>query len=281
MIVHGSSFHSLVRGVTLRRVFVLSVLLLCAALVIAQDLPAPAGYVNDFAGVIDPASERRITEIAAVVEKELGAEFAVVAIESYAPYGSIEQYSVALAQEWGIGKQGEDNGILFIVSVGERKARIEVGYGLEGVIPDGLAGEIMDKAMIPYFGAGNYSSGFVGGVEAAAGILARNAGIDIDGVSASAGRRIVESASSAQSADPRSSGPVIPVRLIIFIVFIILTGGRGLLWPLLFMGTGRRRYWRSGGGFGSIGRGGFGGGGGGFSGFGGGGFGGGGASRGF
>ena len=77
---------------------------------------------------------------------------------------TIEDYSVRLFEKWGIGKRGEDNGVLLIVAMAERDVRIEVGYGLEGVIPDGKAGRILDEAVLPEFRDGNYALGILNGV---------------------------------------------------------------------------------------------------------------------
>ena len=236
--------------------------LLCSPL-FGQRLPEPVGFVNDFAGVVDSASRERMEGIAAAVREKTGAEIAVATVDTIRPYGSIEEYSIDLATTWGIGKKEEDTGVLILLAMEERRIRLEVGYGLEGAIPDGLAGEIIDQSMLPSLRRGEYGVGLLRGVEAVAGIIAAEYGVEIG---------------EYQLTDTRKdAGPSFPVGLIVFIVFIFLFGGgRFLLWPLLFMGGGAYRRGFYGGGFGSGGSS-FGGGGG----FGGGGFGGGGASRGF
>ena len=138
----------------------------------AQKLPKPVGYVNDFAGVLDEGSKGRMTMLIAALKEKTGAEIAVVTVETTEPRG-FEEYSVELASEWGIGKAGEDTGVLILLAMKERKIRIEVGYGLEGPIPDGLAGEIRDKSILPDLRAGNYGAGLLKGVEAIAGIIAK------------------------------------------------------------------------------------------------------------
>jgi len=241
----------------------------------AQKLPSPTGYVNDFAGLIDPGYETEISRIARSVQQSTGAEITVVSIESYEPYGSIEEYSIALAEAWGIGESGKDNGVMLILSMAERELRIEVGYGLEGALPDGLTGEIMDKSMVPSFQNGNYGEGFLKAVHGISGIIANEYGVELKEVDMRESRGYKRSSGA-------SSGASSLFRFI-FIMFILFAGGGRFFWPLLILsGMGGRRGYRGGFGSGGFGSGGFGsGGGGGFSGFSGGSFGGGGASRGF
>ncbi len=238
----------------------------------AQSFPKPEGYVNDFAGIIDSGEESRMGQIAASIRNATSIEIAVVTVKSMAPYGSIEQYSIDLATAWGIGKAGDDNGMLILVALQEREARIEVGYGLEGLFTDGLVGRIMDTSMIPYFKNNNFSAGLSKAVDGIAGIIEEEYDVDLSGVSR---------AESGKYAASSGRPSVNLYRFGSFIVLLVLGGGR-FLWPILFLGGVGSRGNRFRGGFGVSSRGGFGSsGGGGFSGFGGGGFGGGGASRGF
>mgnify|MGYP005835525945 CR=1 FL=1 len=231
----------------------------------SEEFPQPVGYVNDFAGVMDEVSKARITEIAEALREATGAEIAVVTVDTIAPYASIEEYSIELATKWGIGKRGEDTGILFLLAMQERKVRLEIGYGLEGIIPDGLAGQIIDRSVLPSFKDGLYGTGLLKGVEAVSGIIAKEYNVDLSQYNLTESRKY-------------TGGGIPNLGLLMFIILILLFGGgRFILWPLLFLGAASRRGFY-GGGFGTRGGSGFGGG---FSGFGGGGFGGGGASRGF
>lgn len=237
----------------------------------AQRLPSPTGFVNDFAEVISDADELRITRIAESVQRATGAEIAVATVDSLGEYASIEQFSIDLADAWGVGQAGKDNGVLIVLAELERKARIEVGYGLEGALPDGLVGRIMDTSMIPYFKNDDFGTGFLKAVEGIAGVIAKEYDVELPAVS------MAESEKYARSSGTSGRGSSSLITLIIFVI-VFFTGGGRFLWPLLFLGgMGRSRYTR--GGFGSSSRGGFGGGS--FGGFSGGGFGGGGASRGF
>jgi len=255
----------------LKRYVAVTLLFLVAFSAAWGQFPEPEGYVNDFAGVLDSSSEQEMEGIITALKRETGAEIAVVTVESIQPYGSIEEYSVDLAQEWGIGESGKDNGAVILLAMAERKFRIEVGYGLEGIIPDGLAGAIMDESMLPDFQNGYFGTGMLKGVQAVAGIVAEDAGVELGSYDLSESNRYQDNRGG------RSSGSALG-RLFSILFFLFIFGGRFFLWPLLFMGTRRRGFY--GGGFGSGGSSGFGGGGG-FGGFGGGGFGGGGASRGF
>ncbi len=238
------------------------VLALLSAPLFAQQLPSTEGYVNDFAGVISSDDEAAMRGIMTAVKEQTGAEMAVVTVESMAPYPTIEDFGIALAEEWGVGSAGGDDGVILIVAVQERQVRIEVGYGLEGAIPDGRAGGILDDYVLPDLRNNNYGAGLLNGVAAIAEIVADEYGVTLTGVRA-----------EPRGTNARSDGPDLG-DIVYVIFFLLFVGGRWFFWPLLFAGRRRGFY---GGGFGSSG----GGGPSRFSGFGGGGFGGGGASRGF
>ena len=229
----------------------------------AQEVryPSYVGWVNDFARVLSPQSTQQITAIAQEVKNKTGAEIAVVTVPDMGGQ-TVEPYATSLFERWGIGGKDQDNGILILLAQAERKVRIEVGYGLEGILPDGFCGEILDRYAVPDFRRGDYGSGFYRTVLAVAGVIAEDAGVTITGAIAPRPR--------ARSSSGRSGGNIFFVIIIIFLM--IITRGRIVPWLFLsmMMGGGGR-----GGGFGG---GGFGGG---FGGFGGGMSGGGGSSRGF
>ncbi len=125
----------------------------------AVSLPQPKGYVSDYAGIIDRNDSQVITSVARAVKEKTGAEIAVLTVNSIEPYGTMEEFSFAVASEWGIGEEGKDNGLLIVLSKGDRLVKIEVGYGLEGAIPDGKAGELLDSYMLPLLKNGDYSGG--------------------------------------------------------------------------------------------------------------------------
>ena len=129
----------------------------------AQEYPDPTGHVNDFANVIPAEIEAGLESALRQVEEQTGAEIAVVAMADQLQGTSIEEYAVELFERWGIGKAGEDNGVLLIVDTVARKVRIEVGYGLEPTITDGRAGRILDDAVVPHFADDDWAAGLVNG----------------------------------------------------------------------------------------------------------------------
>jgi len=243
------------------------------ALFSQNQFPKPVGHVNDFANVISGNTERQIEAICIEVKQKTGAEIAILTVQTIGDQHYTD-YTIKLLEDenWQLGEQDKDNGVLIFQTVQERKFRIEVGYGLEGIIPDGLAGEIRDRYVFPFFKKGDYGNGLLAGTQAIAGIIARDAGVEITGaVQISRGRRAVRK---------KSSGASLFKFLLIALIFLFFRGGRrgrrgGGLLPLLLLGG------LMGGGRGSGGFSGGGSFGGGFGGFGGGGFGGGGAGGGY
>jgi uncharacterized protein len=141
----------------------LLVLVLGAATLGAQSFPKPAGRVSDFANVIDPATEAAIDRQLDQLEQQTSSEMAVATVASLNGM-SVEDYATRLFKEWGIGQAKQDNGVLVVVAPNEREMRIEVGYGLEGVLPDGLAGQVIREEFTPRFRDGDYSGGIQNGV---------------------------------------------------------------------------------------------------------------------
>jgi len=241
--------------------FSIVVAFLPAVFVYAQEqLPEPSGYVNDFAHVLSGDDKTELESLFSELEAKTSAETAVVTVESTRPL-DIEGYAVKLFEKWGIGKKGKDNGILLLVALKDRKVRIEVGYGLEGVVPDALAKQIIAQVIIPAFKKGDYSRGIVAGSLSLVNLVAKEYQVSLAG---------------AKDLAPISAQKTVPssARLISLLFFIIIFGlGRGLLWWMILTPGNRRRggFWYGGGMGGSSGgfSGGFGGFGGGFSGGGG------------
>lgn len=211
----------------------------------------------DRADLLSPAAERRLTQTLRDYEAKHGHQIVVHTTPSLEDL-PIADYSIRIAEAWRVGHKGLDNGVILTVAPTERKLRIEVGYGLEGVFPDAIAKRIIEDVMLPEIRAGGMESGIELGV---AHVMATASGEPAPPRPRSRGRR-------------RSSGPSPLVYLLLLLP--IFGGGRrtrGLFFLPFLGGMGRGGNRMGGGGFG----GGFGGGGGGFGG-GGGGFGGGGAS---
>ena len=238
----------------------------------AAEWPRPQGPVGDYAKVIPPRYAEAIAAASTELWQKTGAALVVATIPSL-DGDTVEDAAVRLFQNWGIGKKGEDKGLLFLVAVKERRLRIEVGYGLEGLITDATAGAIRDQAIVPYLKKNDFGKGLYAGVAAAAQIIAKDQGVALTGVP------------QVKVRQPSSRLGIIGLFFVFLVIFILLTSlrrgsARGVLPALILgsmMGGGFRGH--GGGGFGGGGFGGFGGGG--FGGFGGGMSGGGGASGGF
>ena len=145
------------------------------------QFPKPVGHVNDFANIIPNDIEQKIEALCLEVRQKTGAQIAVATVETIGDE-DYNEYANKLFHAWGIGEKGKDNGVLLFNAVKERKFRMEVGYGLEGIIPDGLAGEIRDKYVFPYFRKDDYGNGYLAGTQAVAGIIAEDAGVEIAGI---------------------------------------------------------------------------------------------------
>ncbi len=151
----------------MRRIFVLfAVLLLIPGSVGAYTSPgSPDGYVQDFADILSDETESSLELELAQLEASTTIEIAVATVNSL-DGDDVAVYANELFREWGIGQAETNNGLLVLVAPNERKMRIEVGYGLEGVVPDITAGQIVDDIMTPQFKLGDYDAGVLAGVEA-------------------------------------------------------------------------------------------------------------------
>jgi uncharacterized protein len=243
-------------------------------------------YVNDFAGVLDGATQARLNDLCRQVDQKAHAQIAVVTVKSV-DGEDVTSYAVALYQKWGIGKKGSDRGVLILLATQDHKYWTTVGYGLEAPLPDGKVGGFGREA-VPILRSGNYAGAVTLMTVRVASVIAQDAGVTLDNLPQMAAPR----------RRPAPRGGLGPVIFIAFVLFFIVTsilraifgrggpgrggprggGGSGflsgLLWAMLFSNMGGRRGGFGGGGFGG-GSGGFGGGG--FGGFGGGSTGGGGA----
>jgi uncharacterized protein len=122
-------------------------------------------WVTDMPRALRAETVARLNQTIGDIQRTHGIEMAVVVVQSLDGL-SIEEAAEKLFNLWGIGKEDRDNGVLFLWSTGDRKVRIEVGYGLEGVLPDGKAGAILDTYVIPRFKTGEFDAGVVAGVDA-------------------------------------------------------------------------------------------------------------------
>jgi uncharacterized protein len=154
-----------------RIVVVVSLICLAAAPCLWAALPeSPQGWVSDFAGILSEDTTVQISSLIDDVKRSTGAEIAVVTVSSLEGM-TVEGYAVELFEQWGIGTKEEDNGVLFLIAPNERKTRIEVGYGLEPVITDGRAGEIIRETILPFFRGGDYDQGILQGTRQIAALI--------------------------------------------------------------------------------------------------------------
>ena len=214
----------------------------------AYNIPKPLGFVSDYAHILKPETVKKLNRILAELKEKTGVEVAVVTVKKVEG-GDVFDYSVELFEKWGIGQKGKDNGVLFLVDVGDRKLRIDTGYGMEGILPDGLLGRIRDRYIIPYFKKGEYDKGILNGVLAIVSVIEKSYHVKITG--------------DLKPKPAKKGLSLVDIILIIGLFFLV----GPYLFPLFIGGVlgGYRSGWDGGLG------GGFGGGlGGGFGGFGGG-----------
>ena len=133
--------------------------------------------VNDFANVIDPETEAEIERRILELQKATTDVVVVATIDTFAPYADIREYAVKMFENRGrgIGVKGKDNGVLFIVAPTERRVRIEVGYGLEGMLTDAVTRLIIDNAILPRFRTGDFAGGVERGTDDIIQVLSGNA----------------------------------------------------------------------------------------------------------
>jgi len=225
--------------------------ILCAAPIMA--IPKPVGYVVDESALLSPLQIQQMTAASRALAAASGIEVATLVVNSTEGV-PIEQYADTVFRSWGLGKKKENNGVLFVTSLRDKRTRIEVGYGLEGVLNDGKVGALLDRYVIPFYKAKRFQEGVVAGHVA-----------------------IIDSIATAYQLDLKLNKPPppatdIPIELLVVIVVLLLVliaTGRGDGLPLLLLSMLLGGGGRGSGGFGGFGGGGFGGFGGGMSGGGG------------
>jgi len=194
-------------GASIRQSLAAAALPFLLAIAVFADFPRPSGPINDFAGVIDPSALEELKALSADVEAATTSEIAVVTVTSLDGM-SVEEYANRLFREWGIGQKATDNGVLILIAPSDRQMRIEVGYGLEGVLPDGLAGQIVREDFTPQFKDGHYSQGILLGTHKIADVVRRNHTLTPDE------RKQLDAA--------RATGPPLLLLVPFFAVFVVI-----------------------------------------------------------
>ncbi len=172
-----------------------------AAPLAALEVPFLSGRVNDYANIIPDDREAAIAAKLEAFEGETGAQIAVLTIDSLEG-DSLEDFSLRVAETWGLGRAEQDDGLLLLVAKNDRKMRIEVGYGLEGRLTDLQAGRILNNVLRPAFRQGDFGGGIEAGVDAILGTLSGE------------GEAIPEAAASPQQQIP------LPLRIAFFLGFL-------------------------------------------------------------
>lgn len=243
----------------------------------AVDQSRPQGYVTDAANVLNPADREKLEALCTELDQKAQAQIAVVSTKSLGGR-PIEDYSIDLATRLGVGPKGSERGVLILLAVDDHRYRIEVGYGLEGILPDAKTGDIGREA-VPLLRQNRYGDAIMLMTRRVADVIAADKGVTLTGAA--------PQTEPDEGTDTLTPGEIFLIFIGIFFLFSILSrmgrgggtryGGGGWVGPMIggMMGSsmgGYRGGW-GGGGFGGGGSGG-----GGFGGFGGGSFGGGGAS---
>ncbi len=133
--------------------------------------PQPVGLINDFGHLLTDEQNRVLTAKAAEFEKRTTVQLAVLTVETISPYSTIEPYATELFNQWGIGQQGKNNGLLLLVAIKERQVRIEVGRGLESTLTDAKCKEILQTQVSPFLRAGDYFRALQNGMDAMINII--------------------------------------------------------------------------------------------------------------
>lgn len=218
--------------------------------------PQPGVYVVDTAGILSPQAEAEMNRLAREVDEKTTAQLAVLTVKSLdgeAP----DDYALAVLRSWGIGQKKENNGMLLLVSTEDKRVRIEVGYGLEGIINDAKAGQLLDTYALPYFKAGQMQTGIVKTFTAMAIVTAKGYNVTLTGDANNQSTKV------AANQDNDSSWPwwqklLVGVLVIgFFAVDILFFGGQMTMMIIILLSRGRGG---GGGGFGGGRGGGFGGG---------------------
>jgi uncharacterized protein len=223
------------------------VAVLCASSRAAETIPpVPAKHFTDAANVVSPAAAQRLDAKLREFEKQTSNQILVVIYPKMQSDSSIEDYTYRVAEQWRVGGKGRNNGVVLFVFPRDRKMFMQVGYGLEGALPDALAKQIIDREITPRFRNGDYDGGLTAGVDA---IIAATKG--------------EYKPAPKKELSGRGVGFIIFLVIVVIVILVSVARNRG---PTTYSRRGRRRGRHYGGGwpiFIPTGGGGWGGGGGG------------------
>lgn len=223
--------------------FLLSILILLqASLVLASDLnlpePTTSFYVYDEANILERQAEQYIIGLNEELYEKTGAQIVIASLNSLENI-DIREYTNRLFEKWGIGGNEYDNGLLMLIAPQEGEIWIEVGYGLEGPLPDSKVGNIIESSILPYFRENNYSDGIISGFNEIINEVAEEYNIEIEGERVGENLYPAEEPSSDGSIFSGIKGILTAIGIIIFI-FIDFKFFNGFLTYSLLLRGGRR-----------------------------------------
>lgn len=155
----------------MKKIVLIIISILISFNIYSLNVPRLTGPVVDNAGVLSSSEETEISNYIKAVERSSGAQIAVLVIDSLEGE-SLEMFSYKTAKEWALGEESNDNGVLLLVSINDRKMRIEVGHGLEGILTDATSGYIIRNIITPSFKSGDFAQGIMDGVKAMGDLIA-------------------------------------------------------------------------------------------------------------
>src|SRR6266481_3583477 len=240
------SFRSSLGKSTARLVrFFFLLLIFCSGSSPAEQIKnlKPQGYVNDFAGVLSAPAQEKLAALCAEVDRKAGAQIAVVTVSSL---GSepVEQFSLDLATQWGVGPKQQARGVLILLAPNDRKYRVEVGYGLEAILPDGKVGGF-GREMVTLLQRNDYSGAVTLLTEKIAAVIAADRGVTLDSLGASVTPEPVSDTSS-----PISSFILRNLLVLVILAFFLMAPVLNFILALLFGPSIRSRrgggWWMGG-----------------------------------
>ncbi len=155
--------------------------------------PTSSIYVQDYAGVLSDEGKTRIRSLGAKLAGQTKAQVIVVTLPTL-DGANPDEFGLAVLRQWGVGDKKLNNGVVMLVAVNDRVSRIEVGYGLEGALPDGKTGRIQDEQMLPFFKQGKYEAGIVNGYQALTAEVAKEYKVDLQTGERRQNQQVVQSA---------------------------------------------------------------------------------------
>jgi uncharacterized protein len=232
-----------------KKVYIACCLLIIISCVLnAIQFPRPQGLVNDFAGVMEPSTRETLTRILSDLQRKTGVDIAIVTVKDLQGL-DIDTYATDLFATWGIGSRN-DEGVLILLATDDREIKVEVGYGSEAYLTDGMTGQILDQYVIPLLAQDDFNRGLLNAGIAFASFIAQVKNIELEETG---------TARTSQQNAPVEEYEINPIALLIFVgimvLLIIVTRGRIIWWILMILsmsgrGGGHRGGSGRSGGFG-------------------------------